>query len=187
VRDGANVSFYHGPWCGGKALKEAFSDLFGIACDKDAAVATHLELSGGSNKWNARKAHDWDVDVFTLFFNLLYSVRVRREGKVKLWWTPSKKGLFVVSSFYNALDCNVGIHWKSIRRTKVPLRVGFFFPLISALGKIFISNNLRNKHDIVVDWCCMCKRDMESIDHLLLHCEVGCALWNAIFSSFGLS
>ena len=66
---------------GAMPLKRLFSDLFGIACDKDAAIVTHLELFGGSNQWNARKAHDWDVDVFTLFFNLLYSVRVRREGK----------------------------------------------------------------------------------------------------------
>jgi hypothetical protein len=25
---------------------------------------------------------------------------------------------------------------------------------------------------MVVEWCCMCWRSGESIDHLLLHCEV---------------
>jgi hypothetical protein len=25
------------------------------------------------------------------------------------------------------------------------------------------------------------------VDHLLLHCEVACVLWNAIFSCFGMS
>jgi hypothetical protein len=29
-----------------------FSDLYGIACAKDASIAAYLELSGGSNKWN---------------------------------------------------------------------------------------------------------------------------------------
>ena len=31
VGDGANVSFWHDLWCGNKALKEAFPDLYGIA------------------------------------------------------------------------------------------------------------------------------------------------------------
>lgn len=95
-------------WSGEKALMEVFRDLYGIACAKDAFVAVHLELYGGSNQWNVsfvRAAHDWKVDVFALFFNLLYSLRVRREGEDKLCWIPSKKG-FVVSSFYNILACN---------------------------------------------------------------------------------
>jgi hypothetical protein len=43
------------------------------------------------------------------------------------------------------------------------------------------------RHVVVVYWCCMCKRDGESVDHLLLHCEVACALWSALFSRFELS
>jgi hypothetical protein len=55
-------------WCGEKALKEAFLDLYSIDCVKDASVAVHLE-------WNVsviRVAHDWEVDVLASFFNLLY-------------------------------------------------------------------------------------------------------------------
>jgi hypothetical protein len=33
----------------------------------------------------------------------------------------------------------------------------------------------------------MCKKSGESIDHLLLHCEMGSALWNTIFSLVGLA
>jgi hypothetical protein len=31
------------------------------------------------------------------------------------------------------------------------------------------------------------QEEWESVDHLLLHCEVACALWNAFFRRFGLS
>jgi hypothetical protein len=48
-------------------------------------------------------------------------------------------------------------------------------------------DNIRKRHVIVIDRCCMCKRNVEFVDHLLLHCEVACALWNAFFSHFGLS
>jgi hypothetical protein len=40
---------------------------------------------------------------------------------------------------------------------------------------------------LVVNQCCLCKLNGESVNHLLLHCEVACSLWNAIFRRFGLS
>jgi hypothetical protein len=40
---------------------------------------------------------------------------------------------------------------------------------------------------LLVDRCCMCKRNGESVDHLLLHCDVAYALWSALFTRFGLS
>ena len=32
----------------------------------------------------------------------------------------------------------------------------------------------------------MCKKDGESIDHLLLHCHVARELWNMVFNLFGV-
>jgi len=48
-------------------------------------------------------------------------------------------------------------------------------------------NNLRNRHVIVVDKCCMCKRNGESVDLFLLHCDVAYAIWIVFFNRFGLS
>jgi hypothetical protein len=122
------------------------------------------------------------------FFTLLYSIRVDRERKDQLWWSPSHKGKFDVRSFYKVLSCKEVVHfpWKSIWRTKVPLKVAFF-AWLAALGKILTMDNLRKRHIIVIDRCCMCKMNEETVDQLLLHCEVAHALWNAIFSSFNLS
>lgn len=36
----------------------------------------------------------------------------------------------------------------------------------------------------MVEWHCMCKRSGESIDHLLLHCEMAQDLWSALFTLF---
>jgi hypothetical protein len=65
--------------------------------------------------------------------------------------------------------------FESVWRTKVPLRVGFFV-WSAALGKIFTMDNLWKQLVIVVDRCCMCKRNGESVDHIFLHCEVVCAI-----------
>jgi hypothetical protein len=59
-------------------------------------------------------------------------------------------------------------------QTQAPLRAAFF-AWSATLGKIFTLDNLK-KHVIVMDRCCMCKRDGESVDHLLLHCDVASAL-----------
>jgi hypothetical protein len=62
-----------------------------------------------------------------------------------------------------------------------------FFAWLAALGKILTMDNLRNRQLIVINWCCLCKFNGESVDHLLLHYEVACSLWNTIFSRLGLS
>jgi hypothetical protein len=55
------------------------------------------------------------------------------------------------------------------------LRVAFF-AWLAVLGKIFTLDNLRKRQTIVVDWCCMCEKSGEIVDHLLLHYEIANAL-----------
>jgi hypothetical protein len=42
--DGSNIRFYHDVWCGEKALKEDFPDLYSTVCVKDASVAVHMDF-----------------------------------------------------------------------------------------------------------------------------------------------
>jgi hypothetical protein len=62
-----------------------------------------------------------------------------------------------------------------------------FFTWSATPGKILTIDNLKNRHVIVVNKCCLCKRNGQAVDQLLLHCKVACALWNAIFIHFGMS
>ena len=38
----------------------------------------------------------------------------------------------------------------------------------------------------MLDWCYMCKRCGESVDHLLLHCSIAWELWSLVFCLFGI-
>jgi hypothetical protein len=92
-----------------------------------------------------------------------------------------------MKSFYHVLiskDCSL-FPSKNIWRTKAPPRVAFFVWL-AALGKILTLDNLRKKNMVLFSRCGMCKKDEESIDHLLLHCDCAQFLWNAFFSRVGL-
>ena len=73
--------------------------------------------------------------------------------------------------------------WMSIWQTKAPLRVTFFIWMV-VLGKILTLDNLKNRQLIMINICCLCKLDGETVDHILLHCEVTSALWYAFFSRF---
>jgi hypothetical protein len=110
------------------------------------------------------------------FFDRLYSISARHGEGDRLVWNPSKKGLFEVRSFYEELikkddPSFPSFPYKNIWHVKAPTRVAFFV-WSTALGKILTHDNLRKRNVIVIEWCCLCKKSRESIDHLLLHCEI---------------
>jgi hypothetical protein len=60
------------------------SRIFIVFAYMDASIAVDLELFSSSLQWNVnfiKAAHNWEIDVLDLFFNLLYSIRVRQEGE----------------------------------------------------------------------------------------------------------
>jgi hypothetical protein len=57
-------------------------------------VADHMQSFTGNIQWNisfTRPMHDWEVDLVTSFFDLLYSIRLRQGGEDKMCWISSKK------------------------------------------------------------------------------------------------
>jgi hypothetical protein len=192
VGSGANISFWHDRWCGDSSLKQCFPALFCIVRNKDAMVAENLVVLNGVVQWNVlftRHIQDWEMDMVLSLFDRLYSTSIRHGEGDRLVWNPSKKGLFEVNSFYVELCRKDGpslpFPWKNIWRVKAPTRVAFFV-WSAALGKILTHDNLRKRNVIVMEWCCLCKKSGESIDHLLLHCEVARALWSYVLNLFGV-
>jgi hypothetical protein len=60
--------------------------------------------------------HDWEVEVVSTFFELLYSQKVRQGAEDKVCWIPSKKKSFEVKSYYHVLSTPVSssFSWNSI-------------------------------------------------------------------------
>ena len=93
-----------------------------------------------------------------------------------------------VKSYYKSLSTPTTTFapWKSIWKVKAPTRVAFFV-WTTTVGKILTLDNLQKRNVMVMEWCYMCKSWGESIDHLLLHCEVANEVWNVFFQLFGVS
>lgn len=79
--------------------------------------------------------------------------------------TAKSRG-FEVRSYYHSLSSPNGCRclgiccsdWRSLLGLQVD-----FFSWIAALGKILSTDNLPKRGIKVLDWCCMCKRDGESL------------------------
>ena len=54
------------------------------------------------------------------------------------------------------------------------------------LGKILTNDNLIKRRVVLVNWCCLCKANGESIDHLFIHCSLAKQLWDTILTLFGV-
>uniref|UniRef100_A0A2N9HRV7 Kinesin motor domain-containing protein n=1 Tax=Fagus sylvatica TaxID=28930 RepID=A0A2N9HRV7_FAGSY len=52
--------------------------------------------------------------------------------------------------------------------------------------EILTIDNLRRRNVMVLDWCCMCKKGAESVEHLLLHCPFAGEIWSMVFGLFGV-
>ena len=134
-----------------------------------------------------RAAQDCEMDLIAKFLDLLYSVNIRPEEADAICWCPSSRKIFEVKSFYKLLQpaAAQSFPWKKVWRSRAPSKVNFFI-WTAALGKILMTDNLRKRRFFVLDWCGMCKRDGESVDHLLLHCSIAQEIWDLAFSMFGV-
>jgi hypothetical protein len=188
--EGSKIHFWEDVWCGDRTLKEEFPGLYNIASFKDASIADSMEYSSESIQWNiqfSRLIHDWEVGDLATFYKCLYEYKLRGEGRDKLWWLPSRKGVFEVKSFYRALSPHGlgSFPWKSVWKSKAPPRVAFFV-WTAVHSKILTLDNLGRRGLVVVNRCWLYESDVESVDHLFLHCAAARDLWIAFFARFGL-
>ena len=118
---------------------------------------------------------------------IVYSLKVRGVGLDKVCWKPARSwGSFEVRSFYLSFyPPTLSFPWRLVGQSKVPPKVAFF-SWSASLVKILTTNNLHRRTIIVLDWCYMCKRWGELVDHLLLHCPIAYELWSFVFCLFGL-
>jgi hypothetical protein len=190
VGNGTRIQFWDDIWCCAEPLKAMFPDLYRIACVPEATVADHMQVRGGAVTWEVhfiRMAHDWELESFSSFLDVIYAATIKNSGLDKMVWIPSLVEGFQVRSYYQVLSSsrNGDFPWKIIWKSKVPPRVAFF-SWLAALGKILTADNLRKRYIVLVSWCCMCKADGESVDHLLLHCSVAKDFWDMLFAMFGV-
>ena len=191
VGDVSRIKFWSNSWCGDHLLRDRFPILFRLARNQEATVANYLQFHGTIPIWDVeflRPAQDWELDVVDSFMGFLYSIPMHPGRLDSIIWNLSIHARFEVSFFYSALSqpTTSPFPWRHVWKAKVPSRVAFFI-WTTSLGEILTTDNLRRRRVIILDWCCLCKANGESVNHLLLHCPVARDLWNLVCSLFGVS
>jgi hypothetical protein len=90
----------------GYSFNIQFPKLYSIARDKEAYVADHMQQYHGTFQWQVnfvRAAHDWELESFSTFFELIYSAKVSGQGEDRLCWKNDSQKEFEVRLFYRAL------------------------------------------------------------------------------------
>ena len=156
----------------------AFPRLYGIAFDKEVSVEASLlrQRVEERRSWDVRfirDFNDWEMDEGLHFLRILEANTPPMEAGDQMRWKLKPNGVFDIQSDYNKLRDSLStvFPWKVIWRVKAPRRVSFFVWCV-AWNKILMGDNLRWRRLEFVDWCIMCRHCGETVNHLLLHCEM---------------
>jgi hypothetical protein len=190
VGRGDRVRLWHYRWCGDVILKDSFPALYACASNKAATINEVLVRDNGRVDWQVtfvRNFNDWELDDVASFLGLLQSHLPSRMVDDRSWWKLKSNGIFDVRSMYSSLreSPTVVFPWKCIWHTKAPWRACFFV-WTAAWQKILTCENLCKRGYYMTSWCCMCRCNGETVEHLLLHCPVVGVLWNWVLQAFGI-
>ncbi|KAL6323455.1 hypothetical protein AAG906_039025 [Vitis piasezkii] len=136
----------------------------------------------------SRAFNDWEIGMVESLMLKIQAFRVQREDEDKVVWTTSKSGVFSVKSLYSILEPGVSSLFPcgSIWRASMPPKVAFF-AWEASWGKILTLEQLQRRRYSLANRCFLCLSEVETVDHLLLHCVKTQALWNLLFSLFGMA
>lgn len=102
-------------------------------------------------------------------------------------WEIGQNGAYTVRSsthFFGPMP-DVHVPWKDIWYLPVPLKIQFFM-WVAISGNISTNDVLRRKGFILPNICSLCKKDGESVNHILLHCPIYWVVWFGVLRDFGI-
>ena len=121
------------------------------------------------------------------FIHFIQTRIPRGGGCDRLCWDLNGSGKFDTQSFYHKIRTVAPstFPWKGIWKVKVPKRVAFFMWTV-AHGQILTLDNFMLRGRPLMNRCCLCCRNAESVGHLLLFCSIAHSLWMYILQLFGI-
>ena len=97
-----------------------------------------------------------------------------------------KSDQFFLKSLCKALDFAPSpFPTNFIWQSKVQPRI-CFFAWEAAWGRVLTHDQIQKRGSHLANRCFLCKRNEETIDHLLLHCAITRVLWELLCSLFGI-
>jgi len=189
IGNGRRTSFWNDVWVGQYPLMQLYPVIYNLNQQKEATVADVRDNQG----WNLsfrRMLNDWEIDSLTDFYNTLEQAINFQPNEDSLHWLKAKNGKFTVKSAYRHLDRPAAMllpwPWKMIWKVKVPHKVACFTWLV-ARQAVLTQDNLMKRGRQLCSRCFFCEREIETTNHLFIHCRVTEKLWQVFFNLRGIS
>ena len=94
-------------------------------------------------------------------------------------WRNDANGNFKVSFIFRSKEKGPCPLWSKAWIKGLTPKINIFFWILLQ-KKILTQDNLQKRGINVVNWCCLCKKDLEDSDHLFLNYNYSQNVWNYI-------
>ena len=113
---------------------------------------------------------------------------MHKEVEDRVILTASRYDTFLVKYLYSILEPGDSPLFPSgsIWRASVPLKVAFF-AWEASWEKVLTLDQFQRRGHFLTNRCFLCLSEVETVDHLFLHCAKTWVLWNLLFSLFGVA
>lgn len=183
-------------WLGSQSLVVAFPPIFRVICKQNETLGEVLSKRAESHNWEfqlRRRLFSWEQDLMNELLTILdgSNILISIGQNDKLVWAGSFSNSFSVKSLYEMARPQASIAnaafdliWSNV----APYWVQCFCWLVH-LRKIKSSEYLlkigiiQNEEEA---FCKFCSLQLESVDHLLLHCDPVWQLWAKILDWWGV-
>ena len=187
------VRFWQDIWCGDTLLILSYPELFVVSRSKETCVADLRRFSNGVLFWDlnfVRAIQDWELESLSNFLDSIYGVSLRGVGTIRIIGILIKEEVLQfthITRFWQTVSISPS-YGRLFGSPRSLLELLFFFVWTIVLGNILTIDNLWKQRILILGWCCICKRNGESADHLLIHCPLASDLANLwCLPCFGLS
>ena len=136
----------------------------------------------------SKRLNNWEVVVMECFFQRLQGRRMCRDVDYQVVWTKSKDSKFTVKSLYKALEPEKQSDFLAIViwNSWVLPRVGFF-AWEATWNKVLTLDRIQRGRWALANRCYLCLSEEESLDCILLHCNMARILRHLLFALFEMS
>jgi len=185
-----NTYFWSDRWVGTVSLMERFRRLFDLSVHQNLMVGAMHALGwgedGGAWRWR-RRLFAWEEDLTVEIRNLLSNITLQ-DSETDAWlWRPNTKVGYTVCAVYQMLmrqeiqvhDVASDAPWNKNVPLKVSICAWRLFRNIWPIKDNLVRRGvISNDNQLCVSGC----GQQETIDHLIIHCNIFGDLWKLIKS-----
>lgn len=142
--------------------------------------------------WNIqprRKLNDWKIEEMGRLLDLLEKYSLGdNELNDEMFWKLNGEEKFSVKSMYEGMCSNITPSYPEdcVWHLCIQLKASFLVWELWWNHALMIDNLVRRRM-IIPNWCCLCRNDMESVDHMFLHCSWSQGFWNHFLQCLGVA